>query len=442
MYEGRHRHARGLLLRQEVWLCRDRDNAHDPNAVRVELLNGEQLGFIPRELAALIAPEMDAHHTIGITGRVTELSSDANGESFRVQINFYLPQGWIAAHITRAKAEAADRLDYHFYVSEQTGIAYLLLDSDEDVFVQVRELLTTSGYDCTRSGLSYRPAPNGRQYQWYVRFADNCPVAHDQIIAFMREHFGIIPEDERIAALEHERTHLEGEAQRLSGELQALQTQTDAQDATDQAHIAQLTQDLANARAQLADNSARTQEIARLEWLRHRSAAASDPLPPVDPDNTINKEALENLIVDKLGDRLTPELALSAIEWLFPERVVVLEDARRSAKDAAGFKYPQKLMVLLWKLVTEYRAALMTDRGDTSARGIFGENYAPGESDEIEKSPVPRRRRTFHHQGRPLVMMRHLKIGVKDSPHETIRVHFEWLLEEKKIIIGHCGRHL
>jgi hypothetical protein len=39
-------------------------------------------------------------------------------------------------------------------------------------------------------------------------------------------------------------------------------------------------------------------------------------------------------------------------------------------------------------------------------------------------------------------MMRHLKIGVKPSRHETIRVHFEWLLEEKKIIIGHCGRHL
>jgi len=39
-------------------------------------------------------------------------------------------------------------------------------------------------------------------------------------------------------------------------------------------------------------------------------------------------------------------------------------------------------------------------------------------------------------------MMKHLKIGVKDSPVETIRVHFEWFPEQKKIVIGHCGPHL
>jgi hypothetical protein len=42
-------------------LRRDPDNPHDPNAIAVhEVLGGEQVGWVPRELAAELAPEMDA----------------------------------------------------------------------------------------------------------------------------------------------------------------------------------------------------------------------------------------------------------------------------------------------------------------------------------------------------------------------------------------------
>jgi hypothetical protein len=41
-------------------LRRDADNEHDANAVSVHLAGGAQLGFVPRELAAEIAPQLDA----------------------------------------------------------------------------------------------------------------------------------------------------------------------------------------------------------------------------------------------------------------------------------------------------------------------------------------------------------------------------------------------
>ena len=42
-------------------LYRDPSNEHDPNAIAVHLaLTGEQLGWVPRELAAELAPELDA----------------------------------------------------------------------------------------------------------------------------------------------------------------------------------------------------------------------------------------------------------------------------------------------------------------------------------------------------------------------------------------------
>ena len=45
----------GAALRLE----RDPRNEHDPNAIRV-LLGDEQLGWVPRELAAELAPQLDA----------------------------------------------------------------------------------------------------------------------------------------------------------------------------------------------------------------------------------------------------------------------------------------------------------------------------------------------------------------------------------------------
>ena len=41
-------------------LRRDPDNKHDPNAIAVHGAAGEQLGWVPREAAAELAPELDA----------------------------------------------------------------------------------------------------------------------------------------------------------------------------------------------------------------------------------------------------------------------------------------------------------------------------------------------------------------------------------------------
>jgi hypothetical protein len=45
---------------REVALRRDPGNPHDPNAIAVDGADGAQLGWIPRELALELAPELDA----------------------------------------------------------------------------------------------------------------------------------------------------------------------------------------------------------------------------------------------------------------------------------------------------------------------------------------------------------------------------------------------
>lgn len=137
----------------------------------------------------------------------------------------------------------------------------------------------------------------------------------------------------------------------------------------------------------------------------------------------------------------TLEQSLTLISALFPDRVVVLESAYDSAHESRVFRHGKKAFDLLWNLVNGYRDALASGKGDMHAKAVFGHNaYAQNEGEVL--SSDGKKRRTFMYRGRDIEMNKHLKVGVKDSTAETLRIHFEWLADEKRIVIGHCGKHL
>jgi len=131
------------------------------------------------------------------------------------------------------------------------------------------------------------------------------------------------------------------------------------------------------------------------------------------------------------------------IAALYSDRIVFLESAKGSAKesDRGGFRQGAKAFELLQKLTTEYWQLLADGKSDQQAKAVFGQNaYAANEASAL--SNEGKSRRTFSYRNRDFLMVKHLKHGVKDSLAETFRVHFEWLAHEKKIIVGHCGKHL
>ncbi|AWI74298.1 hypothetical protein CEW83_02910 [Parazoarcus communis] len=135
--------------------------------------------------------------------------------------------------------------------------------------------------------------------------------------------------------------------------------------------------------------------------------------------------------------------AVDLIATLYSDRIVFLETAKGSAKesDRGGFHQGTKAFDLLQKLATEYWQQLADGKSDQQAKAVFGQNaYAANEASAL--SSDGKRRRTFSYRGRDFLMEKHLKHGVKDSLAETLRVHFEWLAQEKKIVVGHCGKHL
>jgi len=150
---------------------------------------------------------------------------------------------------------------------------------------------------------------------------------------------------------------------------------------------------------------------------------------------------LRDAVTSLVAGNPSLEQSLTVISTFFPDRVVVLDSAYESARDSKEFMYGRRAFDLLWSLANDYWTALANGQGDLIGKRVFGANdYAQNEGQAL--SNPGKKRRTFTYQGVDILMERHLKIGIKDSVAETLRIHFEWIGAERRLVIGHCGKHL
>lgn len=158
---------------------------------------------------------------------------------------------------------------------------------------------------------------------------------------------------------------------------------------------------------------------------------------------TLSDEA-KTILLRAATDEFVLEDALRVLCLVFPDRVVVLDSAWRSARVAKDFKYPRRALELMVTLCTEYWSKLAEGKGDTEAKGVFGQkSFAANESKTARDNKRAKSLRTFSYRGEPVEMMKHLKIGApSEGTADTWRCHFEWDARERCIVIGHCGKHL
>lgn len=181
---------------------------------------------------------------------------------------------------------------------------------------------------------------------------------------------------------------------------------------------------------------------ADIEGLKHALSGQRSSIEPSSDELGV-LAPLREAVTAILTEDPPLENSLQLINMLFSDRVIVLDSAQDSAQesDAANFRYGKKAFELLWKLANGYWQALADGKGDQHAKTVFGHNaYAQNEGQAL--SNEGKHRRTFNYRGRDFLMEKHLKIGVKDSSTETLRIHFEWLADEKRLLVGYCGKHL
>ena len=91
-FENRQEVVAKLRLGDQVWLEREAFNRYDKNAIKVIRNNGEQIGYLSRQLALSLAPLMDRLGS-PIEGRVYLLTGSRYDDySLGVVIAFKLPK--------------------------------------------------------------------------------------------------------------------------------------------------------------------------------------------------------------------------------------------------------------------------------------------------------------------------------------------------------------
>lgn len=481
--------ALGIAIGDPLTLLHEPSNQWDPNAVKV-FWQDEWIGYIPKDMAALIAAEVPEAAT-GLDAVVTGLTTTSRRDAFRLQISIPIPRA------SRRLRELGVTSTFAWDFDRTTGTdkLRLVISCTETAFRELQELLSTS-YDVSKCGYSYYPAQDGRHYPWYLSLTDSngrAPEDPQQVEQLIRSLFGMPSEStrvrerqERLKELEEKQDDINRRLETSRAEERRLRRAFDvnrtawerraekARQQGDQAiELAQSVEgelsqqlDLKEQELQLAlaENKALGDQLEQsineldalrleLEYLEQVGPAGStaelsySPGARADAAPTgqeISERLLNGLRLVAGRARLKPRQCLELVsEELCPGHLLVLDSAWSAADQARGFEHGDQLFELLWLLATGYREQKLAGAPDRIAGQVFrGSSYAARESQTIESNPQARRARTFSYRGQSVEMWQHLKIGAKDSENRTLRIHFCWDENLAQVVIGHCGKHL
>ena len=486
---AQERMAEGMAIGDPVQLVHVTDNKHDANAIEVRW-KGRWIGFIPRYLAALLVAEVP-QLAAGVEAVITELATTTERDAFRLQLSIPIEQ---ASDAVRALAINAD-FSWDFDRDRGDDKLRLVLRCSEKSLRDLCEVLAPIA-TISKRGYSYYPLEDGRSFPWYVSLTglDGETLPQESLIEDqIRQAFGVASEStlqaERQRNFEVQSTRLAEISERLqesrlaeqklqrevgktreelerrrSSSIRRRQEREQQADAAERERQ-ELQEELSYTRQllELEENAKATVQLEKEELeatyaplenevvylrslvsQRQSWGSASSERAALPPDT--QADALLQRMVEVLRDgatRQTPRQILELVDQLCPGSLVLLPSALKSADEASGFELGEKLFDQLWKLATEYRQLRLQGGPDKLAMQVFGNKvWAAKESDTTTNSAVGKAERTFDYKGQPLLMLQHLKIGVKDSPNRTLRLHFEWDPEDGVVVIGHCGPHL
>ena len=474
--------ALGIAIGDPLTLRHEPDNQWDPNAVKV-FWKEQWIGYIPKDMAALIAAEVP-EAAVGLEAVVTGLTTTSLRDAFRLQISIPIER----ASRRLKELGVNSSLAWDFDRTSGADKLRLVISGTETAFRELQQLLAAS-YDVSKCGYSYYPTQDGRHYPWYLSLTDGdgrAPTDEAALEQLIRSQFGVGSETtrsrERLERLEELEEKQEEISQRLattradearlrreleSSRRQQLKRTERAEDQKDQAReeadkialdlsIAQQelelalkeNEGLALNREELETSLAQQQEELDYFYELSESSGIGLNVPPSrstavshNADAELSDRLLAGLQDTAAG--LKPRRLLELVDDLCPDSLILLESAWKSADEASGFELGDRLFVLLWRLASSYRQARLAGQPDVAGIQVFGATaFAARESQGLENSPSARRARCFAYNGQEVLMLQHLKIGVKDSINRTLRIHFLWDPVVGKVVIGHCGKHL
>ncbi len=168
--------------------------------------------------------------------------------------------------------------------------------------------------------------------------------------------------------------------------------------------------------------------------------AFCDSLPATDTSAVMPQADMELLRRVAFREALTPVDVLTFIQFVAGDRVVVLESAWKSAREAATFQYAGRMLDALNTMVFPYFESLQRGNPDSVAKVMLAGTYSAKESHSVGASIKLRSLREFVYEGHVHFFERHLRIG-NGGGMEGMRLHFD-IFNGEKIVIAYAGPHL
>jgi hypothetical protein len=168
--------------------------------------------------------------------------------------------------------------------------------------------------------------------------------------------------------------------------------------------------------------------------------AYRDSLPAADTSVVVPQADMDLLHRVAFREALTPVDVLAFIQFVARDRVIVLESAWKSAREASSFQYAGRMLDALKTMVFPYFESLKNGNPDSVAKDLLAGMYSAKESQSVGTSTKLRSLREFVYEGQVHFFERHLRIG-NGGGMEGMRLHFD-IFNGEKIVIAYAGPHL
>lgn len=188
-------------------------------------------------------------------------------------------------------------------------------------------------------------------------------------------------------------------------------------------------------------------DVSRLEQLRYRCNEAERREAEKDVQiSRLKEDAAAIAHIDHFPTTLVEELDL--IERLWPDRVAVLPEARRSAEAYRYCNLDEEWRILrsvatdLWEILFDSGCDEDTIDKEYRARTGFAHTFRESKQTNANPKLVKMRERVWN--GRTVDITPHIKGRGRSESARThpFRLHYYADRETQKVVIGHCGDHM
>jgi hypothetical protein len=180
-------------VNETVYLSLEENNIHDKNAIHVKRNNDKSLGYIPKNIAEKLAPEL-RDNKCSCKAKICKINTDLYGEIFGLSIVIKHDESISINHQEIPIVCHFERSDDNYY---------LYLNSNDKKKDEIIKYLKEIDVKVLNISFPSLPSKSGAQYYWLIKieFSEDKYNSTDRIYELIKNKFEIYDRDEELDSI-------------------------------------------------------------------------------------------------------------------------------------------------------------------------------------------------------------------------------------------------